>query len=240
MSNTSIKTIEGTEYKVSLNVSGVADLTDYQVYGSCEPIGACHEAITFRNEGTTLIIPSLHSGNYQYQIFIKRISTNQEFGVLEGRIEVSNRIGNTNDTANYKESSIVEVAVNGDELITNVTVIEGTQGKDGERGEKGEKGDKGERGEQGIQGIQGEKGEKGDNGTVDYSVFSSSITVSPQGTTFDNFNAYGFSYKVTKTGLVYGLHIECRESGSVTNSAPNYVKVWNKDNQILAKSINSC
>lgn len=170
MSNTSIKTIEGTEYKVSLNVSGVADLTDYQVYGSCEPIGACHEPIAFRNEGTALIIPSLHRGNYQYQIFIKRISTNQEFGVLEGRIEVSNRIGNTNDTANYKESSIVDVAVNGDELITNVTVIEGTQGKDGAQGEKGEKGDKGDPftyadfTEEQLAALKGEKGEKGEKG----------------------------------------------------------------------------
>ena len=38
MSNTNIQTIEGTEYKVTLNVSGVANLTDTGLKAHVKPL----------------------------------------------------------------------------------------------------------------------------------------------------------------------------------------------------------
>lgn len=101
MSINNIKTIEGTQYKVTLNISGVADLQDYKLYGSSKPVTGCDKAVTDfviseAVENTIeVIIPCLTVGTHAYQIFIKRQSTNQEFKLIEGRIEVSNRIGSS-------------------------------------------------------------------------------------------------------------------------------------------------
>ena len=88
MSNTNIKTLEGTVYKLQLNVLNVADITEYCVYGSCKPIGSCEKQAVVFNVGEVtgnsveMYIPALKSGSYQYQVFIRRTTTNQEFMVL--------------------------------------------------------------------------------------------------------------------------------------------------------------
>ena len=194
MSNTNIQTIEGTQYKVTLNVSGVANLTEYKVYGSCKPIGGCaHVATPFvvgEPEGNTIVmyIPTLTSGSYVYQVYMTRTTTNQEFRVLEGRIEVSNRIGSNEDTTIAPTSSVVDVALNADVLEVNVSVQEGTAGKDGAQGEKGDKGDPftfadftpeqlaSLKGEKGDKGDQGEKGEPGEGGaSIDWATNENNI-----------------------------------------------------------------
>lgn len=226
MSNTNIKTLEGTVYKLQLNVLNVADITEYCVYGSCEPIGSCEkQAIVFNvgevtGNSVEMYIPALKSGSYQYQVFIRRNTTNQEFMVLQGRIEVANRIG-TDEEAVAPYSSIVDVALNADTVEVNVRVQEGTAGKDGKDGEKGE------------------QGEKGDKGTVDYSLVCDVVQVMTKGRSEDNYTSYGFSYKVSKAGVICGLHIKDRTGGSVVTEEPIYVKVWNNNNTLLAKSLNA-
>lgn len=171
MSNTNIQTIEGTEYKVTLNVSGVANLTDYRVEGSCKAIGSCAHGIKpFRvaevtDSSVVMFIPTLASGSYLYQVFITRISTNQEFMVLEGRIDVSNKIKANEDTTIAPTGTVADVTLNAETVEVTVAITEGTAGKDGINGkdgidgEKGEKGEKGERGEKGEQGVKGDKGD---------------------------------------------------------------------------------
>lgn len=164
MSNTNIQTIEGTEYKVTLNVSGVANLTDYRVEGSCKAIGSCAHGIKpFRvaevtDTSVVMFIPTLASGSYLYQVFITRISTNQEFMVLEGRIEVSNKIKANEDTTIAPTGTVADVTLNAETVEVTVAITEGTAGKDGIDGKDGEKGERGDTGER------GEKGEKGDKG----------------------------------------------------------------------------
>lgn len=168
MSNTNIQTIEGTEYRVTLNVSGVANLTDYRVEGSCKAIGSCANKIKpFRvaevtDTSVVMFIPTLASGSYLYQVFITRISTNQEFLVLEGRIDVSNKIKANEDTTIAPTGTVADVTLNAETVEVNVAITEGTAGKDGIDGKDGEKGEKGDKGERGEKGEQGEKGEKGD------------------------------------------------------------------------------
>lgn len=182
MSNTNIQTIEGTEYKVTLNVSGVANLTDYKVEGSCKAIGSCAHGIKpFRvaevtDSSVIMFIPTLASGSYQYQVFITRISTNQEFLVLEGRIDVSNKIKANEDTTIAPTGTVADVVLNAETVEVTVAITEGTAGKDGEKGEKGERGEKGEKGEKGdaftfddftpeqLASLKGEKGERGEKG----------------------------------------------------------------------------
>ena len=125
MKNFIIKTIEGTRYKVTLNVAGVQDLGEYQVYGSCQPIGGCDKCTTPFTVGeeaensVVMYVEPLLSGSYQYQIFIKRVTTNQEFEVLQGRIEVAKRIGSY-EVSNSPQSSEVEVTLNADTVEVNV------------------------------------------------------------------------------------------------------------------------
>lgn len=183
-----------------------------------------------------MYVEPLTSGNYQYQVFMKRLSTNQEFSVLDGRIEVSNRLGNASSVSNAPQSAVVDVALFADTVEVNVTVQEGTKG---EQGIQGERGDKGDQGIQGEKGEQGEQGEQGDKGTVDYSLVCDVVKVKPQGTSEDNYTSYGFTFKVTKAGVIGGLHIKDRTSGTVVTNQPIYVKVWNSKNTLLAKSLNA-
>lgn len=185
MSISNIQTIEGTEYKVTLNVSGVANLIDYRVEGSCKAIGSCAHGIKpFRvaevtDSSVIMFIPTLASGSYQYQVFITRISTNQEFMVMEGRIDVSNKIKANEDTTIAPTGTVADVVLNAETVEVTVAITEGTAGKDGEKGEKGEQGERGEKGEKGdaftfadftpeqlasLKGEKGERGEKGDKG----------------------------------------------------------------------------
>ena len=189
MGNNSIKTIEGTEYKVTLNVSSVASLEDFNVYGSCKPVGSCDKVVVpfkvadITNNTVVLLIPSLVSGNYQYQVFIKNIGSNVEYKVLEGRIEVTNRIG-SHEVSNSPLETVADVTLHADTVEVTVEIkeapgrdgkdgvdgadgkdgVDGADGKDGKDGEKGEKGEKGDKGDKGDKGERGEKGDKGDKG----------------------------------------------------------------------------
>ena len=158
--NQNLITMEGCRYKITLKFTGQEDLGDYSIYGStchlgCSRHHSVFEILEKNADSCIMVIPALKAGTHLYQVFLKRISTNQEFLILDGRIEVKNRCGDDDAGAINSTSSEVEITFNAEEIQVNVTIHEGS---------KGEKGDKGERGEQGIQGEKGEKGEKGDKG----------------------------------------------------------------------------
>lgn len=146
-----LTTIEGCYYKINLNFTGQEDLADYEIYGAACRLGcSMHHSdfkITEKTDNTcTLIIPPLNAGTHLYQIFIKRQSTNQEFLLLDGRIEVSNRCGDVEHQSINSTAAELDVVFNADEVTVNVTINEGSKGERGERGEKGEQGEKGEPG----------------------------------------------------------------------------------------------
>ena len=263
--------VEGTRYKVTLNFSGIETLEDYAVYGACQGFKCCSPAIPLSigesiGSSVPVFIEPMKNGSYRYQIFIKRVSTNLEFLILQGRIEVSNRIGSENGS-NCPQNAIVDTVLNADNVTVNVTVQEGSKGEDGkdgepgiqgERGQPGLQGDKGEPGEKGepfryedftpeqLLALKGDKGDQGQNGEdaqpFNYSlIYNFEYKGSPQGTAQDNFNSYGFSYKVSQGGIIGGLKMFCRSGGGLTtDNEPIYIKIWNADNTLLATSDNSC
>lgn len=174
MKNKVIETIEGAKYKVTLNVVGTENFTNYSVYGYCKPVLGCicssqvqhthFEVTEHTDKGCVIVIPALNKGSHDYQVFIKQNATNREFKILEGRIEVATRICNANEEVSSEYSTIADVTIDADTTEVTLTIEKGLQGEKGEKGDKGDKGDRGDRGEQGIQGEKGERGEKGEKG----------------------------------------------------------------------------
>lgn len=140
-----ITAFEGTLHKLTVNVSGVEDFSDYLVYGVAQPYGCskcAHFEIVSKTEGTCeMIIPALRCGIYKYQLFIKRISTNQEFLILEGEINVKDRLCDCSaTTSNDETSTIVDATFSADTVEVNVSIQEGAEGKPGPQGPQGEPG----------------------------------------------------------------------------------------------------
>ena len=155
--------VEGTRYKITLNFSGIETLEDYAVYGACQGLKCCSPAIPLTigesiGSSVPVFVEPMKNGSYRYQIFLKRLSTNLEFLILQGRIEVSNRIGSENGS-NCPQNAIIDTVLNSDNVTVNVTVQEGSKGADGKDGKDGAKGDKGEPGQRGEKGDKGDKGE---------------------------------------------------------------------------------
>ena len=66
------------------------------------------------------------------------------------------------------------------------------------------------------------------------------IEITPAGTEEDNYNSYGFMCVMPKSGIVDGLTIGCRHSGSATpTDTPLWIKVWRGNTELLAVSDNS-
>lgn len=169
-----INTIEGALHKLNINFSGNVDFADYTVYGSCAPYGCCHcehfEVAAKTENGCQMIIPALKCGIYKYQLFIKQISTNQEFLILSGDITVKDRLCDcASGTVNDSATTIVDATISADNVEVNVTIEKGPQGEPGPvgpQGPEGPRGPQGEQGPQGPQGIQGERGEQGPEGPM--------------------------------------------------------------------------
>lgn len=240
MKNTVIESREGNIYKVRLNVSGVEDFNDFTIYGSCSPLG-CRKCVHFERDGQdVLIIPPLKSGVHQFQIFMKRLSTNQEFLIVEGKIDVKSRVCDCDAKDVQAEcSTVIDATLMDESMEVNVSVQVGTKGEQGLQGERGEKGEPGIQGERGERGEKGERGEDGKDGIVDLSLLNQTVEISPKGTSTDNFNAYGFMFKMPMDGTVNRLHLSCRHGGSATPQNQDvWVKVWRGNTTLLARSLN--
>lgn len=149
-----ITAFEGTLHKLTVNVSGVEDFSDYLVYGAAQPYGCskcAHFEVVTKTEGTCeMIIPALSCGIYKYQLFIKRISTNQEFLILEGEINVKDRLCDCSAvTSNDETATVVDATFSADIVEVNVSIQEGAEGKPGPQGPQGEPGKDGKDGEGG-------------------------------------------------------------------------------------------
>lgn len=111
----------------------------------------------------------------------------------------------------------------------------------------------GPQGEKGDPGPQGEKGDKGDKGEpLTYADLTEEqkaeliaplgyeeVEVAPEGTTEEDYNAYGFGFVMPRTGRIKGLTLECRDSGTATpENTPVWLKVW-RGTTLIARSENS-
>lgn len=139
MTNKNFSIIEGKKHKINFNLSNVENLNDFQVFGFFKKIGCCNSVFELEEINNELYIPELENGIYNYQIFVKQLSTNKDFLALEGKIEVKNSLMVEN---NFSLGG-TELEISFD---ANTTEIHCEIGQ-GLRGEKGEKGDKGEDGE---------------------------------------------------------------------------------------------
>lgn len=167
--NQNLTTMEGSRYKISLKFTGQEDLGDYSIYGSschlgCNKHHSDFEILEKNSDSCLMAIPALKAGSHLYQLFLKRLSTNQEFLILDGRIEVKNRCGDGVSDVLYSSCAEAEISFNAEEIQVNVTIQEGSKG---DKGDKGEQGIQGEQGPQGPQGPKGEKGEQGEPFTYD-------------------------------------------------------------------------
>ena len=139
-----INTIEGAIHQLRVQVTNEVSLSEFTVYGSaaCGCSTYPFEIVEKNDKDCIIHIPALNSGIYKYQLFVKQIVSNKEFLVLEGKIIVEDRVGNSSTCA-LGNTTIADIAIDGDTVEVSVSI------------EKGAKGD---------------KGDKGDAGVVDYSV----------------------------------------------------------------------
>lgn len=137
--NQKINTIEGALHKLKVNLSGDVDLADFKVYGGCTSYG-CSQCIHFQveekiSDSCTLIIPALKCGVYKYQLFILQESTNQEYLILTGDINVNDRICDCdNESVTDSATTVVDATVSADTVEVNVTIEKGPQGEPGPPG----------------------------------------------------------------------------------------------------------
>lgn len=104
-------------------------------------------------------------GGNIFDIFARRKSTNQEWLILTGRINVKERKSSVSNLVVSPLEYHLDIPVTENiEELEAPPIYVGIKGERGERGERGEQGIQGERGEQGIQGIQGERGIQGIQG----------------------------------------------------------------------------
>lgn len=109
------------------------------------------------------------------------------------------------------------------------------------------------RGQQGTEGPAGPQGEQGPQGApLTYADLTEEqkaeliaplgyeeVEVAPEGTTEEDYNAYGFGFVMPRTGRIKGLTLECRDSGTATpENTPVWLKVW-RGTTLIARSENS-
>lgn len=205
-----INTIEGAIHQLRVQVTNEVSLSEFTVYGSaaCGCSTYPFEIVEKNDKDCIIHIPALNSGIYKYQLFVKQNSTNKEFLILDGKIVVEERVGDTS-VVQDGASTIADVAIDADTVEVSVSIEKGA------KGDKGDKGDKGERGEQGLQGIQGEKGEqgergeKGDSGGMDWGI------IHPQ-----SGNTQASTIADDTSGFVLGYGSEVVGNGA---AAPSYI-----------------
>ena len=234
-----IKTLEGTLHRLILNFTGDVDFNDYEVYGSCSSYG-CSKCHHFEVEDNIVIIPALKCGIYKYQLFIKQISTNQEFLILSGNITVKDRICDCNDAVNDSAQTVIDAVINADTVQVEVTIEKGPKGDTGEKGEKGERGEDGRDGRDGIDGKDGEDGKDGkdgQDGTIDLSFLGNNVVERTNGRAADNQTIYGCGWTFTKTGYVDMVQLQAPQ---LEEGESIFAKVWDVSTKsLLSKSKNT-
>lgn len=167
-----------------------------------------------------LTIPSLPAGVYLTEVRASGVC------VLYGHVEVlPSPLFNEEGLATYS----VDIDSTTDVLQVNITMLEGPVGPQGPQGEKGEPGE-----DFTYEDLTPEQ-----KAELIAPLGYAEVEVAPEGTTEEDYNAYGFGFVMPRTGRIKGLTLECRDSGTATpENTPVWLKVW-RGTTLIARSENS-
>lgn len=172
-----------------------------------------------------LTIPSLPAGVYLTEVRAAGVC------VLYGHVEVlPSPLFGEEGLATYR----VDVDNTAEVLQVNIA-MQGERGPQGEPGPQGEKGEQGEPGED----FTYEDLTPEQKAELIAPLGYAEVEVAPEGTTEEDYNAYGFGFVMPRTGRIKGLTLECRDSGTATpENTPVWLKVW-RGTTLIARSENS-
>lgn len=94
----------------------------------------------------------------RYDVFARRVNTNQEWLVLTGNITLKRRYSETSGGISPLEYHITKTVLEDSMEVDGGFILVGIKGDKGDQGIQGVQGERGERGEQGIQGVKGDTG----------------------------------------------------------------------------------
>ena len=124
-----IELIEGLKHELSFVLTGVDDVGDFEPFGYVSPLGCNHQSCKIEKIDESYFMPALKNGIYNYQIFVKQLSTNKDFLTLEGKIEVKNSLMAENNTSLGETELLVSFDANTTEIHCEIT--KGLKGDNG-------------------------------------------------------------------------------------------------------------
>lgn len=124
-----IELIEGLKHELRFVLTGVDDVGDFEPFGYVSPLGCNHQSWKIEKVDESYFIPALKNGIYNYQIFVKQLSTNKDFLTLEGKIEVKNSLMAENNSSLGETELLVSFDANTTEIHCEIT--KGVKGDNG-------------------------------------------------------------------------------------------------------------
>jgi len=237
MINENIRLVAGAARRWRLSLvredSSPVDLSAYRFYGGAasryRKEFRTMETVSTAPDEVILQLPPLPYGErWHHQIYMQDSATSREWLILSGSIDVLERLGEDAAASTIAEAESYLRCT----LSSTTDELEGTFLEAGPRGPQGE---------------QGPKGDKGDPLTYDDLTAEqkaeliaplgyAEVDVAPEGTTEDNYNAYGFGFVMPRAGRIKGLTLECRDAGTATPAdTPIWLKVW-RGTTLIARS----
>lgn len=240
MINENIRLVAGAARRWRLSLvredSSPVDLSAYRFYGGAasryRKEFRTMETVSTAPDEVILQLPPLPYGErWHHQIYMQDSATSREWLILSGSIDVLERLGEDAAASTIAEAESYLRCT----LSSTTDELEGTFLEAGPRGPQGE---------------QGPKGDKGDPLTYDDLTAEqkaeliaplgyAEVDVAPEGTTEENYNAYGFGFVMPRAGRIKGLTLECRDNNTATPAdTPIWLKVW-RGTTLIARSENS-
>ncbi len=215
MSHKNIKTVAGCLTRVTCDITAPegtdTTLSAYLVYEDES------RPATLESAGV-IIFPAVPYGHYAYEVRCggKPVA----FGHLLVR---PSAFPHTDGVVDYTLAADLTTT---DAALVEITIAPGPRGPQGEKGEQGEPLTYADLTEEQKEELIGPLG-------------YAEVEVAPEGTTENDYNAYGFGFVMPRTGRIKGLTLECRDSGTATpENTPVWLKVW-RGTTLIARSENS-
>ncbi len=215
MSHKNIKTVAGCLTRVTCDITAPegtdTTLSAYLVYEDES------RPATLESAGV-IIFPAVPYGHYAYEVRCggKPVA----FGHLLVR---PSAFPHTDGVVDYTLAADLTTT---DAALVEITIAPGPRGPQGEKGEQGEPLTYADLTEEQKEELIGPLG-------------YAEVDVAPEGTTEDNYNAYGFGFEMPRAGRIKGLTLECRDAGTATpENTPVWLKVW-RGTTLIARSANA-
>ena len=168
-----------------------------------------------------------------YQLRATETATGRVYVLLQGELTVDPWYGETEPSNGMVDAARVaaDAALEDAEVVTG-TITMGIAGPQGEQGPKGDKGDPGAA-------LTYDDLTAAQKAELIAPLGYAEVDVAPEGTTEENYNAYGFGFEMPRAGRIKGLTLECRDNNTATPAdTPVWLKVW-RGTTLIARSENS-